>query len=86
MKVKDYVTDKEFRDYADIGITPEDTPEVFFEKLSLALDKEKEKAIKERKANPHLEPMFEPWSFKRLVLLRGDVYNRGLRWTKYLKK
>ena len=29
MKVKDYVTDKEFRDYADIGITPKDTPEVF---------------------------------------------------------
>ena len=86
MKVKDYVTPKEFRDYADLGITPEDTPEAFFEKISLAIDKEKEEAFKEQKANPHLIPLFEPWSFRRLVSFRGNVYNRGLRWTKYLKK
>ena len=86
MKVKDFVTPNEFKRFAHTGITPEDGPEVFFEKLNLAIDKEKIAIAKERKANPHHTLIFEPWSFKRLIVFRKDLYNRGLSWTKYLKK
>ena len=79
MKIADYITPNEFREYADIGITPEDSPQELFTKLSRALNSEKI-ATKPPKGCVHL---FEPWSFTRLRKFRSDLFSRGLRWTKY---